>query len=139
MGPPNDAWLSLGFAYAQSTLNSNNANDNTVLSAETAMMIKEHFIDEFGPARFTIGTEHLGGSMQTNDIEQAYPGIFHGVVSSCGFADNITTIHNHAECALLICAFRAASAGFTRDRMQAVSGWGDWQGCEEWISSGSLL
>ena len=131
MGPPNDAWLSLGYAYAQSTLNSNNANDNTVLSAETAMMIKEHFINEFGPVRFTIGTGISGGSMQTNDIEQAYPGIFDGIVSS-GFADNITTIHNHVECALLDRAFRAASATFTRDQMQAVSGWGDWQGCEEW-------
>jgi Tannase-like family of unknown function (DUF6351) len=132
MGPPNDAWLSLGFAYAQSTLNSNNANDNTVLSAETAMMIKEHFIDEFGPVRFTIGTGISGGSMQTNDVAQAYPGIFDGIVSS-GFADNITTIHNHIECALLDRAFKTANVTFTRDQMQAVSGWGDWRGCEEWM------
>jgi hypothetical protein len=138
MGPPNDAWLSLGYAYAQSTLNSNNANTNTVLSAETAMMIKEHFIDEFGPVRFTIGTGISGGSMQTNDIAEAYPGIFDGIVSS-GFADNITTIHNHVECALLDKAFRAASVEFTRDQMQAVSGWGDWRGCEEWMDISKFI
>jgi hypothetical protein len=132
LGAPNGNWLSRGYAYAQSTLNFNNANYNTVLSAESAMMIKEHFIKEFGPVRFTIGTGISGGSMQTNDVAQAYPGIFDGIIPS-GFADNITTIHNQIDCALLDRAFKASTLPFTREQMTAVSGWGDWQGCEEWL------
>jgi hypothetical protein len=138
LGPANGAWLSLGYAYAQSTLNVNQSNNNTVLTAETAMMIKEHFIDEFGPVRFTIGTGISGGSMQTNEIAQAYPGIFDGIVAS-GFADNITTVHNLSDCALLDRAFKAAKVGFSREQMTAISGWGDWQGCEEWINLSAVI
>ena len=133
LGQPNDAWLSLGYAYAQSTLNVNNSTTNTVLTAETAMMIKEHFIDEFGPVRSTIGTGISGGSIQTNDISQAYPGLFDGIVSS-GFADDITTIHNQSDCSLMDHAFKTASVPFSREQMTAISGWGDWRGCEEWMN-----
>jgi len=133
LGQPNDAWLSLGYAYAQSTLNVNNSTTNTVLTAETAMMIKEHFIDEFGPVRFTIGTGISGGSIQTNDISQAYPGIFDGIVSS-GFVDDITTIHNQSDCSLMDHAFKKATVSFSREQMTAISGWGDWRGCEEWMN-----
>jgi hypothetical protein len=137
-GPPNDAWLSLGYAYAQSTLNVNQTTNNTVLTAETAMMIKEHFIEEFGPVRFSIGTGISGGSMQTDEIAEAYPGLFDGIVSS-GFADNITTVHNLSECALLDRAFKKTSTHFAREQMTAASGWGDWQGCEEWINLSAVV
>jgi hypothetical protein len=133
LGPLNDSWLSLGYAYAQSTLNVNASSDNTVVSAETALMVKEHFIDEFGPVRFTIGTGISGGSMHSHEIAQDYPGIFDGVIPS-GFADNITTIHNNTDCSLLNLAINSATVPFTHDQMTAVSGYGDWQGCQEWMN-----
>jgi hypothetical protein len=119
-------------------LNVNNSTTNTVLTAETAMMVKEHFINEFGPVRFTIGTGISGGSVQTHEIAQAYPGIFDGIVSS-GFVDNTTTAHNQIQCSLLDRAFKSSSVPFTHEQMNAVSGWGDWQGCQEWMNLSAVM
>jgi len=46
-----------------------------VLSAEAAMMVKEHFIDTYGPVAHTIGWGASGGSIQQYDIADAYPGL----------------------------------------------------------------
>jgi hypothetical protein len=45
-----------------------------VISAETAMIIKERFIEEFGPPRYTIGAGGSGGSMQQHLLGNNYPG-----------------------------------------------------------------
>ena len=44
-------WLGLGFAVASATFNTFGNNCNDVLSAETTMMVREHFIDRYGPRR----------------------------------------------------------------------------------------
>jgi Tannase-like family of unknown function (DUF6351) len=40
--------MSKGYAAASSTLNVFGVDCNSVLPAETTMMVKEHFIDEYG-------------------------------------------------------------------------------------------
>jgi len=52
-GVLDDQFLSLGYAVASSTLNVLDNNCSTIISAEAAMMVKEHFIDTYGPVRFT--------------------------------------------------------------------------------------
>lgn len=54
-GVLDDQFLSLGYAVASSTLNVLDNNCSTIISAEAAMMVKEHFIDTYGPVQFTIG------------------------------------------------------------------------------------
>ena len=138
LGVLNNAWLSLGYASAAATLTVHANSENTVVSAETVMMIREHFIEQAGVPRFTIGTGLSGGSMQVREVAHAYPGIFDGIVPS-GFADTITTIHNNTDCALLVRVFAASTVPFSHEAMTAVSGYGDWQGCLEWTNLNANL
>ena len=59
-GVLNNLFLGEGYAVASSTLNVLDNNCSTVISAEAAMMVKEHFIDTYGPVQFTIGWGGLG-------------------------------------------------------------------------------
>ena len=71
----NDLFLSQGYAVATASLNVFGNNCNDVISAETMMMVKEHFIEQFGVPVHTIGWGGSGGSMQQHLIAQNYPGL----------------------------------------------------------------
>ncbi len=51
-----------------------------IISAEAAMMVKEHFIETYGPVAHTIGWGGSGGAIQQYDIAESYPGILDGIV-----------------------------------------------------------
>lgn len=94
-GPPDvlnsfllgDYPLSRGYAVATSSLNRLGANCNDVVSAEATMMIKEHFIEAYGPIRFTTSDGCSGGSMQQHLIAANYPGLLDGILPACSFPD----------------------------------------------------
>ena len=79
-----------GYALAGSSLNVFGTHANDVVSAETMMMVKEHFIEEFGPVRWTIGSGRSGGSMQQHMIANNYPGLLDAIVPTASFADTMT-------------------------------------------------
>jgi hypothetical protein len=81
-GVLDDQFLSLGYAVASSTLNVLDNNCSTIISAEAAMMVKEHFIDTYGPVQFTIGWGGSGGAIQQYEIADSYPGILDGIIPS---------------------------------------------------------
>ena len=54
------------------------------------MMVKEHFIEEFGPVRWTIGSGPLGGSMQQHMIANNYQGLLDAIVPTASFAGTMT-------------------------------------------------
>ena len=60
----NETNLSRGFAVATSTLNIYGTACDDDLSAETAMMVKEHFSENYGVPRYTMGQGGSGGAMQ---------------------------------------------------------------------------
>jgi Tannase-like family of unknown function (DUF6351) len=121
--------LALGYAMAASSLNvfGNNADD--VLSAETTMMVKEHFIERYGEPRYTLGTGSSGGSMQLHLITQNYPGLLQGIAPRNSFADLLTFGIPLSDCALLETAFNSSTLPWTFDQKTAVAGWGTWQHC----------
>jgi hypothetical protein len=90
-GVLNDQVLSNGYAVASSTLNVLDNNCSTIISAEAAMMVKEHIIDTYGPVRFTIGWAGSGGAIQQYEIADSYPGILDGIIPSISFPDPLTT------------------------------------------------
>ena len=59
-----DLFLSQGYAVASNTLNVLDNNCSIPISAEAAMMTKEHFIDEYGAVAHTIGWGGSGGAIQ---------------------------------------------------------------------------
>jgi hypothetical protein len=88
-----DIPLARGFAVATSTIAQVN---NPITSTETAMMVKEHFIETYGPVRYTIGIGCSGGSMMQHLTANNYPGLLNGVIALCPLPDMWTAIVGHA-------------------------------------------
>ncbi|HEY0806518.1 MAG TPA: DUF6351 family protein, partial [Pseudonocardiaceae bacterium] len=98
-GVLNDQFLAQGYAVASSTLNVLDNNCSTVISAEAAMMVKEHFIDTYGPVAHTIGWGGSGGAIQQYDIADSYPGIIDGLIPAASFPNaNGTTLSVVTDC-----------------------------------------
>lgn len=125
-----DLFLSQGYAVATSTLNVLDQNCSPIISAEAAMMVKEHFLETYGPARHTIGWGGSGGAIQQYDIADAYPGILDGIIPGVSFPDPVTTIAPVADCGLLNAYF--ARGGFTPEQQRAVSGYNNYDTCTSW-------
>lgn len=125
--------LGKGYAVASSTLNVNaQGGCNDVLSAETAMMVKEHFIDSYGAPRYTIGNGGSGGAMQQLLIAGAYPGILDGLMPSMTFADAVSYFTDAQECASLLRDYANDPArGLSEDTKAALGGWSMWSVCDQ--------
>ncbi len=127
-----DYMLSAGYAVASSTLNVNaQGGCNDVLSAETAMMVKEHFIERYGQPDYTIGRGGSGGAMQQLLIAGAYPGILDGLIPSNTFADAVTYFTDSQECASLLRDYvNEPGRGISEQTKNAIGGWSMWSLCE---------
>lgn len=127
-----DEMLGKGYAVASSTLNVNaQGGCNDVLSAETAMMVKEHFIDSYGKPRYTIGNGGSGGAMQQLLIAGAYPGILDGLMPSMTFADAVTYFTDAQECASLLRDYANDPAkGLSEETKALLGGWSMWSVCD---------
>ena len=125
-----DRQLSRGFATASASLNVFGNNCNDLLAAETMMMVKERFIETYGVPRYTIGWGCSGGSYQTHQIGDNYPGLLDGIVPQCSFPDvGFGTIHTLADARLLERYFYESAnvpggVAWTEEELRAVSGFG---------------
>ena len=131
-GVLSDLFLSQGYAVASATLNVLDQNCSTMLSAEAAMMVKEHFIDVYGPVRYTIGWGGSGGAIQQYDIADAYPGILDGIVPGVSFPDPLSTTGPVSDCKLLNLYFAGAGSTFTAAQRTAVAGFLNYDTCVSW-------
>ncbi len=127
-----DSMLARGYAVASSTLNVNaQGGCNDVLSAETAMMVKEHFIEAYGKPAYTIGNGGSGGAMQQLLIAGAYPGILDGLLPSMTFADAVTYFTDSQECASLLRDYvNDPERGISEEIKNILGGWSMWSTCE---------
>jgi len=131
-GVLNNLFLGQGYAVASSTLNVLDNNCSTIISAEAAMMVKEHFIDTYGPVQFTIGWGGSGGAIQQYEIADSYPGILDGIIPSISFPDPITTGAPVTDCRLLDSFFGGPGSTFTTAEKTAIAGYNDYTTCESW-------
>ncbi len=125
--------LAAGYAIASSTLNTFQTACNDVLSAETLMMVKEHFVETVGLPRWTIGQGGSGGAIQQYLIAQNYPGLLDALNPLASFPDAITIAPGVVDCGLLA-AFWETDAGssFGDDQRLAVQGHGSLGFCSAW-------
>lgn len=124
--------LGKGYAVLSSTLNVNSQGGcNDVLSAETAMMVKEHFIDHYGAPLFTIGNGASGGAMQQLLIAGAYPGILDGILPRMTFSDAVSYMTDSEECAMpLRRVVNDPALGLSDETKAAIGGWPNWYLCD---------
>ncbi len=128
-GQLGDYPLAKGFAVAGSSLNVFGTHANDVVSAESMMMVKEHFIEQFGPIKWTIGSGRSGGSMQQHMIGNNYPGLLDAIVPTASFADTLTFQNSMLDCELLDHAMTTSKQPFTTDQKTAISGFSHWDYC----------
>ena len=128
-GVLDDTMLSQGYATASASLNVFGNNCNDLLTAETMMMVKERFIEAYGFPRHTIGWGCSGGSYQTHQIGDNYPGLLDGIISGCSFPEvGFATIHTITDARLLENYFNNLTAvGWTQEQERLVSGFGKWE------------
>ena len=93
--------LSLGFAVAFGTRNTLGNGCDDVVSAETLMMIKERFIEQYGLPKFTIGSGGSGGSIQQHLIAHNYPGLLDALTPGISYPDIASVVPDVLDCGLL--------------------------------------
>jgi len=129
-GVENHAYLSAGYAVASASLNVFATSCDDVVSAETAMMVKEHFVETRGVPRFTMGSGGSAGMMQQLLLSNNYPGIIDGVLASGGYADERTTTVTGHDCRGLMNFWNsAAGADWSAAERLAVTGHATTQTC----------
>ena len=83
--------LSKGFAVMSTALNHAGHNCNVAVQAESLVMAKERVIEQYGELRYTIGQGCSGGSLTQQQVANAYPGIYQGILPTCSFPDAWST------------------------------------------------
>ena len=127
------ALLQKGYAVATSTLNTYQSVCNEVLSAEVALMTKEHFIEKYGVPAFTIGEGGSGGAIQQLQIAQNYPGILDAIDPAVPFPDAISTAQTVTDCGLLLHYYATPSGGqLDPEQQRAISGHRTLDTCRLW-------
>ncbi|MEA2295621.1 MAG: hypothetical protein QOE86_3260, partial [Solirubrobacteraceae bacterium] len=83
--------LGRGFAVMSTALDNAGHNCNLVTQAESLTMAKERVVERYGELRYTIGTGCSGGSLTQQQVANAYPGIYQGILPQCSFPDAWST------------------------------------------------
>lgn len=120
--------LAMGYAITSASLNVFGQNCNDLLASETHIMVKERFVEHYGVPVYTIGTGASGGSYQSHQTADNYPGVFDGIIVSSSFPDvTSATIFTLADARLLHYYFTQLNpGGFTEAQQLAISGFGSW-------------
>ena len=123
-GVTDDFILSHGYALASSSLNVAGNNCNNVTTAESLMMVKERFIEAYGPPDHTQGFGCSGGSYQQHEITDNYPGMLDGLIPGCSFPDvTFSLLTSLADAWLLDVYFKRPDSGtWTTEQKRQVSG-----------------
>ncbi|RZO86953.1 MAG: hypothetical protein EVA65_01390 [Oceanococcus sp.] len=83
--------MAKGYAVMSTALNNAGHNCNVVTQAESLVMAKERVIETLGEVRFTVGSGCSGGSLTQQQVANAYPGIYQGILPQCSFPDAWST------------------------------------------------
>lgn len=99
--------LGQGYAVLSTALANTGHNCDVALNAESIMMAKERFVEQYGPLRYTIGTGCSGGSIAQLTIANAYPGLYQGLLVMCAYPDSLSAGLQFADLHLMRKYFEA--------------------------------
>jgi hypothetical protein len=102
--------LGRGFAVISHALDNAGHNCNIATQAEALFMTKELLADEYGAIRYAIGTGCSGGALAQQQVANAYPGVYQGILPACSFADAWSTAAQYVDYVLLRNFFEGGNA-----------------------------
>lgn len=121
--PLNERALGQGFIVVTAALLHNTVNCNPVVQAETAIMAKEHVAETYGPFDIVFGQGSSGGAISQLMDQNAYPGIYDGIILNHLFADSDASRRAAYDCNLIAEALALPDApAWTEAQREAVMG-----------------
>lgn len=96
-----DDGLSRGYAIVYSTGTKTGTHYNLVLGGETALMVKERFIELYGLPVYTVGLGGSGGAIQQYVYAQNHKGLIDAAIPQYSYPDMITQAVHVGDCELL--------------------------------------
>ncbi len=96
-----DTGLSRGYAVLYSTGTKTGTHYNLQLGGETALMVKERFIELYGVPVYTVGVGGSGGAIQQYVYAQNHPGLIDAAIPQYSYPDMITQAIHVGDCELL--------------------------------------
>jgi hypothetical protein len=101
-GATDPAALGLGYALIFSTGTRTNVHYNLVLGGETALMLKERFVERHGLPRYTVGVGGSGGAIQQYVYGQNHRDrIIDAAIAQYSYPDMVTQTIHIGDCELL--------------------------------------
>ena len=114
--------LGRGFGIFINTLNHPTNSCNAFLAGEVTSMGKEHFIKTFGMPYYTVSRGCSGGSYTSEQVADAFPGLFDGILIDCTFPDPFAIAYS-AQDGHLLTHFFYNNPGYTDAQKAAISGY----------------
>jgi len=96
-----DYGLSQGYAVVYSTGTKSGTHYNLVLGGETALMLKERFIELYDVPIYTVGVGGSGGAIQQYIYGQNHPGLIDAAIPQYSYPDMVTQAVHVGDCELL--------------------------------------
>jgi len=93
--------LKLGYAVVNSTGLRMNTHYNLQLGGETALMLKEHFVEDHGMPLYSVSVGGSGGAIQQYVYAQNHPGLLDAAIPQYSYSDMITQTIHVGDCELL--------------------------------------
>jgi hypothetical protein len=93
--------LQLGYAVLASSGLRTNTHYNLQLGGETALMLKEHFVEDHGLPLYTVGVGGSGGAIQQYVYAQNHPRLLDAAIPQYSYSDMITQTIHVGDCELL--------------------------------------
>ena len=96
-----DYGLSQGYAIAYSTGNKTGTHYNLQLGGETALMVKERFVELFDTPVYTVGVGGSGGGIQQYVYGQNHKGLIDAAIPQYSYPDMVTQAIHVGDCELM--------------------------------------
>jgi hypothetical protein len=93
--------LGLGYAVLWSSGTRTSTHYNLQLGGETALMLKEHFVEDHGVPRYTVAVGGSGGAIQQYVYAQNHPGLIDAAIPQYSYPDMVTQTIHVGDCELL--------------------------------------
>jgi hypothetical protein len=96
-----DVGLSRGYAILFSTGTRTSTHYNLQLGGETALMVKERFVELYDVPDYTVGLGGSGGAIQQYVYAQNHPGLLDAAIPQYSYPDMVTQAIHVGDCELL--------------------------------------
>ncbi|MFO7279288.1 MAG: DUF6351 family protein [Thermoanaerobacterales bacterium] len=93
--------LGRGYAVVWSSGTRTSTHYNLVVGGETALMVKEHFVETHGVPDYTVGVGGSGGAIQQYVYAQNHPGLIDAAIAQYSYSDMVTQTIHVGDCELL--------------------------------------